>query len=50
MQRAIVGPNRAAVAVDKFADRICRQLAVLEGARNSFAHQRIDAGSVAGQG
>src|ERR1700722_16028961 len=49
VQHAIVGPHRTAVAVEKFADRICRQLAVLEGARNPFAHQRIDAGGVTGK-
>src|SRR5271156_5619699 len=46
VQRAIVGAQRAAVAVDVFADTARGQLAVLEGARNALAHQRIDAGSV----
>src|ERR1700722_3594838 len=49
MQPAIVSSNRATVAVEKFADRICRQRAVLEGTRNSLAHQRIDPGSIAGK-
>src|SRR5271154_4138001 len=49
VQRAIVGAQRAAVAVDVVADGARGELAVLEGARNPFAHQRIDAGSVARQ-
>src|SRR5271154_1595692 len=49
MQRVIIGSERVRVAAEEFADRAGRQLAVLEGARNTFAHQRIDAGSVAGQ-
>src|SRR5580704_17963689 len=49
VQRAIVVAQRAAVAVDVFADSARGQLAVLEGARNALAHKWIDAGSVARQ-
>src|SRR5208283_5053466 len=43
VQHAIISRQRATVAVQKFADCISRQLAVLECARDAFAHQRIDA-------
>src|SRR5579862_6526138 len=49
MQRLIVSSNGAAVAVEKSADRIRGQLTVLEGARDSLAHQRIDPGGIAGK-
>ena len=49
VQRAIVVGERAAVAVEQFADSTRRQLAMLEGARNPLAHQRIDARRVARQ-
>src|ERR1700691_2111226 len=49
VQFAIVGRQRGAVTVQIFADRFRRQLAMLERARNPLAHQRIDAGRIAGE-
>src|SRR5271163_3400570 len=49
MQSEIVAAQRACVAVEKISDRVCRELAVLERARDALTHQRIDAGRVARQ-
>src|SRR5215469_8106843 len=49
VKRAIVTFERAALAVEIIADSIRREFAVLKGARDALAHQRIDARGVAGQ-
>ena len=49
VQFAIVGRKRGAVAVEKFADRTSRELAMLERARDALAHQRIDTRGITGK-